>query len=79
MYTIIGLKRRQGIFNGLPYDNINFYVVDDQNVNGIGECPEIIKVKSSLVPDAYAATSIGRKVEFAYNKYGQVQSVDIIE
>lgn len=84
MYTIIGLKHSTGTFKNrdtgisYPFDNIIFYVVDEMKVDGIGECPETVKVKSSLVPDAYNATSIGRSVEFSYNKYGQVQSVNFI-
>lgn len=84
MYTIIGLKHSVGTFKNkdtgvsYPFDNIKFYVVDDAKLDGIGECPEIISVKSSLVPDAYNPTSIGRSVDFSYNKYGQVQRVDFI-
>lgn len=84
MLTIIGLKKSVGDMvdqrsgQQFHYDNIKFFVVDDQNVSGIGECPDVISVKSSLCDGIYESGSIGKHVIFSYNKYGRVQSVEII-
>lgn len=84
MYVIVGMKKSVGDFTDrnsgqtFHYDNIKFYVVDDSHVEGIGQCAESIAVRSAICSDLYVPGSIGKRVNFAYNRYGKVQSVEIV-
>lgn len=81
---IVGVGRSTGEFEGYKYDNFVVHALEtDKNVTG--QRANTVKVKSdifhrdlSAVADADMSKLLGLMVEFAYDRFGKVQSISIV-
>lgn len=81
---IVGVGRSSGNYEGHDYDNFIVHALEnDKNVTG--QRANIVKVKAdvfhrdlSAVADADMSKLLGLMVEFAYDRFGKVQSIGIV-
>ena len=74
MYTIIGIEKRVGVYEGKAYDNTILHVTyskDNTNVEGV--CVASLKIKSANCP----SVALGDLVEPLYDKYGNVVHLQV--
>lgn len=72
MYTIIGIEKRQGVYEGNAYDNTILHCTyKKQNVNGL--CVLSLKVKTVNAPDL----KVGDNVNPMYDRFGNVVQLTI--
>lgn len=76
-----GIKHSTGEYNGNKYDNYILYVINQDDNNTIGLCPEIVKVKSSLISEVINPLNIDslidRDINFYYDRYGKVVQISV--
>lgn len=83
---IIGIKRKSGVYEGNPFDNIYFDCTEPYvNGKGIGLRAETIKVKHRVLAENFGkemteqelAAFIGQEAEFFYDAHQSVKFVSI--
>lgn len=89
MYVIYGIKHRKGTYEGNSYDNYNIGTVDfDTSLSSVeaGGDVDISKVKRPVLEAAMQRFGIkkldqliGMGIEFSYDKYQNVNSIELIE
>lgn len=83
---VIGIQQKVGSYQGVAYDNIYLHCTYKDS-NAFGELTELVKIKSSLVSEAFGhnMTSsdwhelIGKEINSYCNKYGNVIHVEVIQ
>lgn len=73
MYTVIGIERKVGKFEGRDYDNHVLHCTYKKE-GAQGECVVAVKVKTERLE---APVTIGDQVTFLYDQYGNVARCDI--
>ena len=70
MYTIIGIEKRNGVYEGKAYDNTILHTTYKKEQSGSceGLCVATLKIKTALCP----ALKLGDSVDPLYDKYGNV-------
>ena len=74
MYTIIGIEKRVGVYEGKAYDNTILHVTyPKDNANVVGVCTAILKIKTANCP----SVAVGDRVDPLYDKYGNVVHLSV--
>lgn len=76
--SVIGISRSTGDYNGTHFDNTYLHCIKpaDESKGQQGQITEIIKVKTAsldVIPE------INSFIVPYYNKFGQVQSIEIVD
>ena len=75
MYTIIGIEKREGVYEGTAYNNTILHTTykkeNAENVNGL--CVSTLKIKTAICPPV----AIGDSVDPLYDKYGNVAHLSV--
>ena len=76
-----GIKHSTGEYNGNKYDNYILYVINPDDKYAIGMCPELVKVKSSLISEVINPDNIEHLIDsdinFYYDRYGKVVQLSV--
>lgn len=76
MLQVIGIVRKQGNYNGVDFDNTFLHCIREASTDREnGQICEVIKVKTSSI---HTFPSIGSNIKVYYNRFGQVETYDII-
>lgn len=71
MFKIVGMARKQGVYEGYAYDNTLLYVeTEKKDVEGVAT--DVIKCKTENIRDAI---KIGDTVGVHYDRYGKPSCV----
>ena len=75
MYTIIGIEKREGVYEGNAYNNTILHTTyTKENTRGVnGLCVATLKIKTANCPPL----SLGDCVVPLYDKYGNVVYLDV--
>ena len=72
MYTIIGIEKREGVYEGNSYNNTILHTTyTKQGVNGL--CVAALKIKTANCPPV----NIGDSVDPLYDKYGNIIHLNV--
>ncbi len=75
MYTIIGIEKREGVYEGNAYNNTILHCTytkeNAENVQGL--CVTTLKIKTALCP----SVKLGDGVDPLYDKYGNVAHLSV--
>ena len=75
MYTIIGIEKREGVYEGTAYNNTILHTTykkeNAENCNGL--CVATIKIKTAICP----SVAVGDSVDPLYDKYGNVAHLSV--
>lgn len=75
MYTIIGIEKREGVYEGTAYNNTILHTTykkeNAENVNGL--CVATLKIKTAICP----AVNVGDSVDPLYDKYGNIAHLSV--
>ncbi|MBQ7348168.1 MAG: hypothetical protein IJW55_09430 [Clostridia bacterium] len=75
MYTIIGIEKREGIYEGTAYNNTILHTTytkkDAENVCGL--CVSALKIKTAICP----IVNLGDSVDPLYDKYGNIAHLSV--
>ncbi len=74
-FTVLGIKRKAGEYEGRSYDNTYLHCsyFDDKMDEGVAVTT--VKVKTDYIDEPI---SVGDKVRFFYDRYGNAVQVDIL-
>ena len=74
-FTIIGIKRKTGNYEGRDYDNLYLHCtyLDDGMLEGVATT--VVKIKQEHVDEQLKC---GDKVTFFYDRYGNAVKVNIL-
>ena len=73
MYTIVGIEKKEGVYEGKSYANTILHVTYTKE-NADGLCVTTLKVKSALCP----IVEIGDVVSVLYDRYGNIAQVSVL-
>lgn len=75
--SVIGISRSEGDYNGTHFDNTYLHCIKpaDETKGQKGQITEIIKVKTTSLDVIPAINSF---IVPYYNKFGQVQAIEIV-
>ena len=75
MYTIIGIEKREGVYEGTAYNNTILHTTykkeNAENINGL--CVATLKIKTAICP----SVAVGDSVDPLYDKYGNVAHLSV--
>ena len=75
MYTIIGIEKREGVYEGTAYNNTILHTTynkpNAEKVTGL--CVATLKIKTANCP----ALSLGDSVDPLYDKYGNIVLLNV--
>ncbi|MBE6601229.1 MAG: hypothetical protein E7637_01825 [Ruminococcaceae bacterium] len=76
MYTIVGIERKKGVYDGREYDNTILHTTFEKDGKATveGLCTQSFKVKTNICP----AVVLGDCVDFMYDRYGNVVHVSVV-
>ena len=74
MYEVIGIEKREGVYEGKAYNNTILHVTFTKDTpNAVGVCTAILKIKTSNLP----SVKLGDFVDPLYDKYGNVVYLNV--
>lgn len=75
MYTIIGIEKREGVYEGTAYNNTILHTTykkeNAENVTGL--CVSTLKIKTAICP----SVAVGDSVDPLYDKYGNIAHLSV--
>ena len=73
MYTVVGVERKVGVYEGREYDNTILHCTYNKDkCEGVAVCS--VKVKTSRLDEV---VEVGASVSFLYDQYGNCARVDV--
>ena len=85
VYTVRGVKRLSGEYQGYPYDNIQLHCIcSDDGKMLTGEPVEIVKLKAAVFNTVCDRNKmdmrelVGCQIRVFYDKYGKAEDFDIV-
>lgn len=92
---VVGIKRKQGEYQGIQYDNFMIYCTCKDNSCIAGVVTDVIKVKAFDVSEVFEeelvkrdldcpdndfwASLVGSSIRVSYDKYGKCSCVGVID
>lgn len=75
MYTIVGIEKRSGVYEGRAYDNtiLHCTYMKQDATNTLGLCVATFKVKSAICP----TVNLGDSVDPLYDRFGNVAHLSV--
>jgi len=75
MYTIIGIEKREGVYEGNAYNNTILHCTykKENAENCTGLCVATLKIKTAICP----VVKVGDGVDPLYDKYGNVAHLSV--
>lgn len=75
MYQIIGIEKREGVYEGNAYNNtiLHCTYTKENAENLVGKCVATLKIKTAICP----AVHVGDSVDPLYDKYGNVAHLSV--
>lgn len=75
MYTVIGIEKRVGVYEGRAYDNTILHCTYEKpNATDVdGLCTAVLKIKTAICP----AVKLGDGVDPLYDRYGNVAHLSV--
>lgn len=83
---VIGIIQKKGEYQGREYNNLMIHcIVSDRRA--VGELTEVLKVRMAAVDEVFGKRMsdadldelVGKEIRVAYNRYGNVDYIDILD
>lgn len=83
---VVGIIQKKGEYQGREYNNLMIHcIVSDRRA--VGELTEVLKVRMSAVDEIFGKRMtdadfddlVGKEIRASYNRYGNVELIDILD